>query len=241
MSRGNARRTSERAQLDQEVIVAAAIDLAAAGEPVTFRGLGNALGADPTAVYRHFRDKDELMGAVVDRLIVAIQEQLDQSASWRDQLRDGAALTIDVFAAHPHVGVESPAIATGGVGELTAINWILTQLGRAGLGPQEAVRFYAAYSSYVLAAAAAQSRQRLRDGESGATTRWVGDLRAVDAARMPAVAAVIPELVALSDREVFATGIEIFLDSVESMAAGREADSPPTTGHTSARSMKEPR
>ncbi len=220
MSGGKARRTAGRAQLDQEVIVAAAIDLAAAAQPVTFRSLGSALGVDPTAVYRHFRDKEALMAAVVDRLIVTAQEQIDRAAPWREQLRQGAALTIDAFAAHPHVGVESPAIATGGAGELAAINWTLTQLGRAGLGKEQAVRFYAAYSSYVLAAAAALSRQRLRDDETGTTSHWVGDLRAVDAARLPALAAVIPELVALSDREVFVTGIEVFLDSVEVVANG---------------------
>ena len=223
MSGVRARRAAGRPQLDQEVIVAAAIDLAAAGEPVTFRGLGTALGADPTAVYRHFRDKDELMAAVVDRLIVSIQDKLDPEAPWRDQLRDGAAVTIDVFAAHPHVGVESSYVATGGIGELTAINWILTQLGRAGLDTQQAVRFYAAYSSYVLAAAAALSRQRLQDGD-GTTSRWIGELRAVDAARLPAVAAVIPELAALSDREVFVTGIEVLLDSVEAVAANGQGE-----------------
>ena len=223
MSGVRARRAAGRPQLDQEVIVAAAIDLAAAGEPVTFRALGTALGADPTAVYRHFRDKDELMAAVVDRLIVTIQDKLDPEAPWRDQLRDGAAVTIDVFAAHPHVGVESSFVATGGIGELTAINWILTQLGRAGLDKQQAVRFYAAYSSYVLAAAAALSRQNLQDGD-GTTSRWIGELRAVDAARLPAVAAVIPELAALSDREVFVTGVEVLLDSVEALAASTQSE-----------------
>ena len=216
MSGEKARRGTSRPQLDRDVIVAAALELAAAAEAVTFRSLGTALGSDPTAVYRHFRDKDELMRAVVDRLIMLSQERVDGEASWREQLHDGALATMDVFAAHPHVGVDSSTIATGGPGELSAINWILTQLERAGLGKEQAVRFYAAYSSYVLAAAAALSRQRLHDEDS--TTRWVGDLRAVDAARLPALSAVIPELVALSDRDVFLTGIEVFLDSVEAVA-----------------------
>jgi AcrR family transcriptional regulator len=212
-----ARRTTGRPQLDRDVIVLAALDLSAAGEAVTFRSLGTALGSDPTAVYRHFRDKEELMQAVVDRLIQRSLEQVDHEASWRDQLYQGAVSTMDVFAAHPHIGVDSSTIATGGTGELTAINWILTQLQRAGLGNDQAVRFYAAYSSYVLAAAAALSRQRLHEDDT--TTRWVGDLRAVDAVRLPALSAVIPELVALSDRDVFLTGIEVFLDSVEAVAA----------------------
>jgi AcrR family transcriptional regulator len=217
MSGEKARRASARPQLDRDVIITAAVDLASTGEAVTFRSLGTALGSDPTAVYRHFRDKDELMRAVVDRLIVSALGQLDDEAPWRDQLYEGAVLTIDVFAAHPHVGIDSSTIATGGPGELSAINWILTQLERAGLGKEQAVRFYAAYSSYVLAAAAALSRQRLHEDDVRA--RWVGDLRAVDAARLPALSAVIPELVALSDRDVFLTGVEVFLDSIEAVAA----------------------
>jgi AcrR family transcriptional regulator len=220
MSGGKARRPAGRQQLDRDVIVTAAIDLAATGETITFRALGSALGTDPTAVYRHFRDKEELMQAVVDRLIVAMLDQLDHDASWRDQLRDGALLSMDIFAAHPRVGIEASAVATGGPGELRAINWILTQLERAGLAKEQIVRFYAAYSSYVLAASAALSQQYLSEDETGRTSRWIGDLRAVDASRLPALAALLPELVALADRDVYVTGIEVFLDSVALAARG---------------------
>jgi AcrR family transcriptional regulator len=211
------RRTGSRPQLDRTTIVAAALELATGGSAITFRALGAALGTDPTAVYRHFRDKEELVKAVMDELISAAHADLDRTAPWRTQLHDGAVRTIDVFAAHPQVGVEATAIATGGPGELAAIDWILTQLERAGVEKSRAVRFYAAYSSYVLAAAATLSRQRLRASDQD-TSGWVGDLRAVDAARLPALAAVIPELAALSDREAFLTGIEVFLDSVEAEA-----------------------
>ena len=140
MSGGKARRSAGRQQLDREVIVSTAIDLAATGETITFRALGSALGSDPTAVYRHFRDKEELMQAIVDRLIASMLDQLDQDAPWRDQLREGALLSIDIFAAHPRVGIEASAIATGGPGELRAINWILTQLERSALGRRPAGR-----------------------------------------------------------------------------------------------------
>ncbi len=223
MSGGKARRSTGRQQLDREVIVTTAIDLAATGDTITFRALGSALGTDPTAVYRHFRDKEELMQAVVDRLIAAMLDELDDEAPWRDQLRDGALRSMDIFAAHPRVGIEASAIATGGPGELRAINWILTQLERAGLARQDRVRFYAAYSSYVLAASAALSQQHLTE-ETGRTSRWIGDLRAVDAARLPALAALLPELVALADRDVYVTGIEVFLDSVEVAARGERPD-----------------
>jgi AcrR family transcriptional regulator len=40
-------------------------------EAFTMRSLGQALGADPTAVYRHFRDKYELMIALVMLAVAA--------------------------------------------------------------------------------------------------------------------------------------------------------------------------
>jgi AcrR family transcriptional regulator len=219
VSPGRARRTaSRRPQLDREVIVGTAIDLAATGAAITFRNLGAALGADPTAVYRHFRDKDELIGAVVDRLIQRTLAAVDVDGSWREQLRGGAEHQIDLFAAHPSVGAEVSTVVTGGPGELAAIDWILTQFQRAGLPKDQAVRYYAAYSSYLLAAAAALSISRLRhEGETSVS--WVGDQRAVDAMRYPAVAAAITELVALTDRDVFLMGIDVLLDAAEAAAA----------------------
>ena len=60
-----------RPQLDVTTILEAALRLSGSGnpEPLTVRSLGNELGADPTAIYRHFRDKDELVHAVLDRLV----------------------------------------------------------------------------------------------------------------------------------------------------------------------------
>src|SRR3954451_12010066 len=47
-----------------------------------------------------------------------------------------------------------------------------------------------------------------------------GGLRAVDAARMPALAALMPDLLAMADRDVYVTGIEVFLDAIEIAASG---------------------
>ena len=209
------RRSKERVALDREAIVATATELAATGAAITFRSLGAALGADPTAIYRRFRDKDELMAALLDGLIAASLDGVDRDAPWRDQLRSGAVNTIDIFAAHPQVGAMATAISTGGTGELEVIDWILSQLARAGLDQEQVVRCYAAYSSYVLAAAATLAQQRLQEIAGIPPSSWVGDLRAVDPARHPALAAVLPQLLALTGREVFLDGIDVLLDSFE--------------------------
>lgn len=211
-------RLRKRAALDREAILAAATELAASGSALTFRALGSALGADPTAIYRRFRDKEELMAALLDGLIVSSLASVYREAPWREQLRTGALHTIDIFAAHAQIGVQAAAISTGGPGELAVIDWILEQLGRAGLDKAQVVRCYAAYSSYVLAAAATLSQQQLDEAAGVPPTSWVGDLRAVDAVRHPALAAVLPELLVLTGREVFLAGIDVLLDSFEALA-----------------------
>ena len=58
-----------RVALSREVIIEAALNIGSkeGGSALTFSRLGKELGADPTSVYRHFRDKDELVVALTDR------------------------------------------------------------------------------------------------------------------------------------------------------------------------------
>ena len=75
-----------RVVLTEDSIVATSIQLIeqAGSDRFTLRRLGEALGADPTAIYRHFKDKDELLRAVGDRIIADITVGLpDEHADWR--------------------------------------------------------------------------------------------------------------------------------------------------------------
>lgn len=210
----------KRGQLDRDLIVGTAITLASDGSPVTFRALGSALEADPTAVYRHFRDKDELVRALFDRLLQDVLAQIDPKASWREQLASCAELTMDVCEAHPWIGIEARTVTTHGPGELGSVELILESFQRAGLDQPDAVRFYAVYSGYVLSVAAAVAAGRLvaQDRGVSADVTWVGDVGPVDAHVYPALAAARAELAELRDREVFRIGLGVILDAAEAAA-----------------------
>ena len=220
-----ARPARKRAQLDRDVILQAALDLSREGRPITFRGLGAALGADPTAVYRHFRDKEELVGAAFDRLLQEVLRGVDSSGSWRERLLDAATLTIDACEAHPSIGVEARSLITRGPGELAAVELLLEQFQQTGLDQAGAVRFYAAYSGYLLSVSATAATLRLDSkGKVGtADTSWLGDVGPVDAARFPAVAAARAELATLRDRDVFMMGLEVLLDAAAAAGSGMAA------------------
>jgi TetR/AcrR family transcriptional regulator, tetracycline repressor protein len=75
-----------RVTLTREAIVDTTIRLleSSGAEGLTMRSLGQALGTDPTAVYRHFRDKAELLRAVSERLLGPVTDGLADQQPWRD-------------------------------------------------------------------------------------------------------------------------------------------------------------
>ena len=134
-----------RPQLDVATILEAALRLSGAGnpEPLTVRSLGKELGADPTAIYRHFRDKDELVHAVLDRLIHRRGRggrPRRRLARADDPARPGDPGDLRRAPEHRRRAVRPRP--PGAQGELAAIELILVAMNEAGLDRQDSVRFY---------------------------------------------------------------------------------------------------
>ena len=60
---------------------------------------------------------------------------------------------------------------------------------------------------------------RLSSGREAMGASWIGDLGPVDSARFPGVAAARSDLAALTDAEIFMTGVEVILDAAEATVA----------------------
>jgi AcrR family transcriptional regulator len=75
-------------RLDRERILDAAAEIVGnEGLPaLTMRRIGAELGADPTAVYRHFRNKREMLTELANRQF-ATEPELDPEAPWQDRVR----------------------------------------------------------------------------------------------------------------------------------------------------------
>src|SRR4051794_30351523 len=83
-------RTSSKVRLDRDTILTGALELAATPgvSALSFRDLGAQLSIDPTAVYRHFRSKEELMKALLDVLAMRSLADIDVTIEdWRGRLR----------------------------------------------------------------------------------------------------------------------------------------------------------
>jgi len=73
----------------REQIVDAAVGLLreAPDEPLTMARVANAVGLTPMALYRHFKDRDELMDEVVGRILMERNAAIPREGPWQDQLR----------------------------------------------------------------------------------------------------------------------------------------------------------
>jgi AcrR family transcriptional regulator len=93
-------------RLDRTVILEAAERIVGSEglRALTMRRIGTELGADPTAVYRHFRNKEELLTCLAERLF-STEPELDPAQSWQDQLRLHMQHAFDRYRAHSDLGV----------------------------------------------------------------------------------------------------------------------------------------
>jgi AcrR family transcriptional regulator len=97
---------SQAVRLDRETILEAAERIVAAEglSKLTMRRIGTELGADPTAIYRHFRNKEELLSCLAVRLF-STEPVIDATLPWQDQLRIHTRHAFDRYRAHPDLGI----------------------------------------------------------------------------------------------------------------------------------------
>ena len=107
--KSDAARPPSKVRLDRDTILAAALELAATPgvSTISFRELGAHLSVDPTAVYRHFRNKEDLMKALLDELALRGIAQIDVPVEdWRGRLRAISMSTLRQFELYPAIDLQ---------------------------------------------------------------------------------------------------------------------------------------
>ncbi|MGO4104110.1 TetR/AcrR family transcriptional regulator [Leifsonia sp. YAF41] len=216
--------TKERARLDAESIIEAGLRIAS--QPgmatVSVRDLGAMLDAAPTAIYRHFRSKEGLMQALLDRLIaMCLARVTAPREQWRERLTQLSTATLDVFVMYPAVGLEAIVFSTEGPAELDTVELMLDAYAQTGLEGDELVRHYGALSTYVLSYASGIARAHSLSStiQPEQSTPWWGRTLPVTAASHPQISALREELTALTDREIYFMGINELMDAAERAGA----------------------
>jgi AcrR family transcriptional regulator len=177
--------------------------------------LGRVLGADPTAVYRHFASKDDLVLAVADRLLEEAMAGMEPRACWVDTVIEGTRRLRAVYLAHPAAASLSASRTTAGPGEMQAINFLIGAVLEAGFEGAEAVRIYRALGDFSLYWAGGEADFLALDERAQGTERaaWAAYL-AADRAEFPHTWQVRLELPEVTDDAIFDTILSLVIDGL---------------------------
>lgn len=209
-------------RLSPDIIVTAAIDVLAdvGAEQFSVRRLGDALDADPTAIYRHFRNKDELMRAMGDRSLTGLVDDLP-TTTWRECIRE---LCIRIRAAN----LAQPALASLVRGapprhrnELLITEVILARLHDAGFGTAAAAQAYHAVIELTIGSAAIDSTLAAmpRAERDEVYDEWRSHYAALDAEVFAHSVESAPSLYPGSADDRFAYALDRLLDGLEAELA----------------------
>lgn len=72
-------------------------------ESFSVRKLAGALGTDSSSLYRHFRNKTELLRAVADRILAAAMEGYRPEGDWKQRITATALRLRESFGEHPQL------------------------------------------------------------------------------------------------------------------------------------------
>jgi AcrR family transcriptional regulator len=121
--------TEPRAPLSRERVLRAAVDLADRGgvEALSMRKLGQELGVDAMALYRHVRGKDDLLDGVAEMIVGQI-ERPTAGEEWKSTLRELAMAARRVMLRHPWARQVLEERGTSGPAALAHIEAVLATL-----------------------------------------------------------------------------------------------------------------
>ncbi len=122
-----------RTPLTRERVLQAAMDLADRDGlgALSMRRLGPELGVEPMALYRHVRDKDDLLDGLIAVLIRQI-ETVHPAADWKAALREQAMTARRALLRHPWARRLCEERGTGGQATLDYIESVLAILHEGG-------------------------------------------------------------------------------------------------------------
>jgi AcrR family transcriptional regulator len=215
----------QRGSLNEEIIVTESLRLLDTYGLYGFSlpKLGRALGADQTAVYRHFASKDDLVLAIADRLIHEAMADFGPRACWIDTLTEMIGRLRDTYMAHPAAASMVSYRTTAGPAEIRVVEIIIGAILQAGFEGAEAAAMFRAVGDFALACAGAEASffaldERFQQMDRAA---WAQAYLSVDRQRHPNIWQIRTELAEIGDEEIFAAILETFMAGLVQLAPSR--------------------
>lgn len=145
--------------ISREDVIQAAVKIVRAGgyEQMSIRSLAGDLGVAPMSLYRHIRDKDDLLDEVTDVLLAEAWRPAAGEADGQAWIVEAAARLRAFLVSQPaalHVYLRHPVISPAAVDRMNAMMGVLR---RTGLDEQAARRAYGAVHTYTVGFAALEA------------------------------------------------------------------------------------
>jgi TetR/AcrR family tetracycline transcriptional repressor len=211
----------ERTPLSREAILRAALEIADRDGlgGLTMRKIAGRLGASPMGVYRHFRNKAEIVGLLVDLVIGDYDVTNHQEKTWTEWVRESFLQMKRALCAHPGIIPLLGAAGFSGANALGVVERVLDVLRSAGLGDGSAPLFHTLMSYTIGAVAIESSAFSQTGGEEESSLdeqlrRTQILLELAPRSSYPNVVASAPQLARFVTDESFVAGLDRILSAV---------------------------
>jgi AcrR family transcriptional regulator len=210
------RTTRKRAPLSRDRVLQAALELADEGGSgaLTMQQIGRRLSVEAMSLYRHVRNKDDILDGMVDLVFAEVELPVDRS-SWRTVLRARSISTRAALRRHPWAITLMESRMAPGPANLRSHEDTLTVLLDSGCSATTATHVYNLVDSYVLGFALQEVNLPFSNAEELAI---VGDelLAQVPADAYPNLVRVGNELLAsgFDYGNEFEFGLDLILDGI---------------------------
>ena len=218
--RSKAPSPAERATLSRETILRAALLIADRDGlgGLTIRKIAGQLGASPMGIYRHFRNKAEIVGGLVDLVVGDYDVTSHEEASWTAWVRETFLQMKRALCAHPGIIPLLGATGLWGANALGVLERVLEVMRGAGLG-EASVPLFHTLMSYTIGAVAIESSalsqtegaQEVEVEERLRRARLFFELAPIST--YPNVVASASQLACFGTGDHFADGLERILSS----------------------------
>ena len=156
-------RAGRPARIDSARIVNAAIEIGLSR--VTVKEVASRLGVTAPALYRHVKNRDEIVKLAAIELAVRRPQAGGGGRHWSDVVRGCAHGMVELFLAEPQLICEVMNGTLGPDGEMDFVEQFLAAMQPHGFAPEDAVRIHHAVA--ILAIGAAVSATAMKSGYAG--------------------------------------------------------------------------
>ena len=207
-----------RLPLSRDRVLRAAVSLADSHGigALTMRRLGQALGVEAMSLYKHVRNKDDILDGVVE-LVLAEVDLPEPGEAWKPAMRRRATSARAVFARHPWATTLVQSRATPGPATLRYYDAVVGSLRAGGFPVALAAHAFAVLDSYVYGFAVQERSLPMQaPGELAEVTEDI--LASFPAAQFPHLAEMAVEHIlqpGYDYADEFGWGLELILDALE--------------------------